>query len=50
MVQDDQYLLNFLQYMELSPVKARVKDPSNFTSSSYKSHAFGKSIDMWTRH
>jgi putative transposase len=51
MVQDDQYLLNCLQYMELNPVRAGiVKDPGDYTWSSYKSHAFGKNIGMWTPH
>jgi len=46
-----QCLLNCLQYTALNPVRTdRVKDPDDYTSSSYKSQAFGKNIGMWTPH
>jgi putative transposase len=50
-VQDHQYLLNCLQYIELNPVRAgMVNDPGDYRWSSYKSHALGKPVNMWTPH
>ncbi|MEM7219266.1 MAG: transposase [Pseudomonadota bacterium] len=50
-VQDDVYLLNCLRYVELNPVRAgMVDDPGDFHWSSYKAHAFGLRMAMWTPH
>ncbi len=41
-VQDDQYLLSCLRYIELNPVRAgMVSDPGEYVWSSFRAHAFG---------
>lgn len=51
LVQEEHYLLNCLQYIELNPVRAgMVKDPADYRWSSYSAHGFGNLIDMWTPH
>ena len=51
LVQDSNYLLNCIQYIELNPVRAGMtSDPGHYQWSSYKSHAFGRSAKMWTPH
>lgn len=51
LVEDHNYLLTCLQYIELSPVRAgMVTDPEYYPWSSYRSHAFGQAAKMWTPH
>ena len=51
LVQDSNYLLNCIQYIELNPVRAGMtSDPGHYQWSSYKSHAFGRPAKMWTPH
>ncbi len=51
LIQDDLYLLNCLQYIELNPVRAgMVTDPGNYRWSSYVSHGLGKQVAMLTIH
>jgi putative transposase len=50
-VQDDEYLLTCLRYIELNPVRAgMVTDPGDYRWSSYAAHAFNKEIGMWSPH
>jgi len=50
-VQSEQYFLVCQRYIELNPVRAgMVSDPADYFWSSYRSHAFGKNVDMWTPH
>lgn len=50
-VQQQEYLLNCLRYIELNPVRAgMVKDPGDYKWSSYRAHAFGTRPTMWTPH
>ena len=50
-IQDDEYLLTCIRYIELNPVRAGiVTDPANYRWSSYAAHGFGKNIGMWTPH
>lgn len=50
-VQDRHYLLACQRYIELNPVRAgMVMDPANFPWSSYRAHAFGINVKMWTPH
>jgi len=50
-VQDDRYLLNCLRYIELNPVRGgMVRDPSDYSWSSFQAHAFGLPMKMWTPH
>jgi putative transposase len=50
-VQQDQYLLTCLRYIELNPVRAgMVKDPGDYRWSSYRAHAFGIHAGMWSPH
>lgn len=51
MVQDRHYLLACQRYIELNPVRAgMVNDPADYLWSSYRSHAFGIKVKMWTPH
>lgn len=50
-VQQEEYFLNCLRYIELNPVRAgMVKDPGDYKWSSYRAHAFGVRPSMWTPH
>ncbi len=51
LVEDHNYLLTCLQYIELNPLRAgMVTDPGNYSWSSYRSHAFGVPVKMWSPH
>ncbi len=51
LVQDDNYLLNCIQYIELNPVRAGMtSDPGDYQWSSYRSHAFGRPTALWVPH
>jgi len=51
LVQDDQYFLSCLRYIELNPVRAgMVTDPEDYRWSSYGVHAHGRKASMWTAH
>jgi len=50
-VQDREYLLACQRYIELNPVRAgMVDDPADYLWSSYRAHAFGVQVRMWTPH
>jgi len=51
LVQTRGYLLNCLRYIELNPVRAGLmSDPGEYHWSSYRAHAFGQPVQMWTPH
>jgi putative transposase len=51
LVQNDQYFMICLRYIELNPVRAGiVKDPVDYQWSSYRVHGFGLHAKMWTPH
>jgi putative transposase len=51
LVQEDQYFLTCLRYIELNPVRAgMVRDPGDYRWSSYRAHAFGAPVRLWTAH
>lgn len=50
-VQKERYFLTCLRYIELNPVRAgMVKDPGDYRWSSYRAHAFGVAVRMWSPH
>ena len=50
-VQSGRYLLACQRYIELNPVRAgMVRDPADYTWSSYRAHAFGRKAKMWRPH
>lgn len=50
-VQQEEYLLSCLRYIELNPVRAgMVVDPGDYRWSSYRAHALGLKPKMWTPH
>ena len=50
-VQSRRYLLACQRYIELNPVRAgMVGDPADYTWSSYRAHAFGRTAKMWQPH
>ncbi|MGD2130989.1 MAG: transposase, partial [Lysobacterales bacterium] len=50
-IQDRHYLLACQRYIELNPVRAgMVDDPADYLWSSYRAHAFGTNVKMWTPH
>ena len=50
-VQQEEYLLSCLRYIELNPVRAgMVRDPGDYRWSSYRAHAHGLEPKMWTPH
>lgn len=50
-VQDREYLLTCLRYIELNPVRAGlVSDPKNYKWSSFRIHSSGLKVGMWTPH
>jgi putative transposase len=51
LIQDRHYLLACQRYIELNPVRAgMVDDPADYPWSSYRAHAFGTDVKMWTPH
>lgn len=51
LIQDEQYLLACMRYIELNPVRANmVKTPSHYPWSSYGSNAQGKLDSLITPH
>ena len=51
LVQNDEYFLTCLRYIELNPVCAGlVKDPVDYQWSSYRVHGFGLRTRMWVPH
>ena len=51
LVQNRNYLLNCIQYMELNPVRAGMtSDPGDYQWSSDRSHAFGRPAKIWAPH
>lgn len=51
LIHDREYLLACLQYIELNPIRAgMVRDPGDYLWSSYRAHAFGTPIELWTPH
>lgn len=50
-VQTGYYLLACQRYIELNPVRAgMVDDPADYSWSSYRAHALGAKVKMWTPH
>jgi putative transposase len=50
-VQTREYFLACQRYIELNPVRAGiVKDPIDYSWSSYGAHAFGTAVCLWTPH
>ena len=50
-VQRREYLLVCQRYIELNPVRAgMVTDPVDYTWSSYRAHAFSKTVGLWQPH
>lgn len=50
-VQNQNYLLACQRYIELNPVRAgMVRDPADYSWSSYRAHAFGRPARMWQPH
>jgi putative transposase len=51
LIQQENYLLNCLRYIELNPVRAGMAtDPGGYRWSSYRMHAFGLAAKMWSPH
>jgi putative transposase len=51
LVQQETYLLELYRYIELNPVRAgMVKDPADYSWSSYQCNALGKKTDLLTPH
>lgn len=51
LVEDYNYLLTCLQYIELNPVRAgMVADPGNYPWSIYRSHALLLPVKIWSPH
>jgi putative transposase len=51
LVQGDRYLLACMRYIELNPIRAcLVTDPGDYRWSSYRCHAFGKKVRLWSPH
>lgn len=50
-MQQETYLLELYRYIELNPVRAdMVKDPADYSWSSYQCNALGKKTDLLTPH
>jgi len=50
-VQEDEYFMACLRYIELNPVRAgMVSDPGDFRWSSYRAHGLGVRIRLWEPH
>ena len=51
LVQNDEYFITCLRYIELNPVRAgMVNDPGDYRWSSYRVHGFGLRTRMWAPH
>lgn len=51
LVQSESYLLNVYRYIELNPVRSgAVKDPADYSFSSYQINALGKTSDLCSPH
>ncbi|HSM15526.1 MAG TPA: transposase [Gemmatimonadales bacterium] len=51
LVQENQYFLACLRYIELNPVRAgMVTDPGDYRWSSYRAHACGAPVKFWNPH
>lgn len=51
LVQEDEYFLTGLRYIELNPTRAgMVRDPGDYRWSSYRANAFGAPVKIWTPH
>ena len=51
LVQNNEYFLSCLRYIELNPVRAgMVNDPGDYRWSSYRVHGFGLRSRMWAPH
>ena len=51
LVQENQYFLTCLRYIELNPVRAgMVRDPGDYRWSSHRAHAFGAPVKFWKPH
>ncbi len=51
LVENDEYFLACLRYIELNPVRAGiVNDPGDYRWSSYRVHGFGLQSRMWAPH
>ena len=51
LVQEEEYFLNCLRYIELNPVRAgMVTDPGDYRWSSYRVHGLGVPVSMWSPH
>lgn len=51
LVQQSDYFLVCLRYIELNPVRARmVENPADYRWSSYRNNGFGHSSKLWTPH
>ena len=51
LIQQEDYLLTCLRYIELNPVRAgMVADPADYMWSSYRMHGFGIQSRLWNPH
>ena len=51
LVQENQYFLTCLRYIELNPVRAgMVRNPGDYQWSSHQAHAFGATVKFWKPH
>ena len=51
LVQQEEYFISCLRYIELNPVRAgMVVDPGDYRWSSYRVHGFGLSTQLWEPH
>lgn len=50
-VQESNYFLACLRYIELNPVRAgMVRDPADYVWSSYRANGFGQATKLWSPH
>ncbi|MDZ7785035.1 MAG: transposase [Halioglobus sp.] len=50
-VQQSDYFLTCLRYIELNPVRAgMVRDPADYVWSSYRANGLGQSMKLWSPH
>ncbi len=51
LVQQEEYFISCLRYIELNPVRAgMVVDPGDYRWSSYRTHGFGVPTQLWEPH